>query len=69
MKLVVRRSGMLGKTIYVLDIGAELSGEKRGWIDKYKFGNSLLYSRKIRPNADPNSWRASVRSSSATPWT
>jgi hypothetical protein len=55
MKLLLRRSerqSTFGKTIYILDIRAELSDEEKGWIDKYRFGNSLLYSKKGKPNAD-----------------
>src|SRR5208337_5617012 len=54
-KLLLRRSersSVLGKSIYVLEIRAELSEEERGWITKYKFGPSLLYSKKGKPNAD-----------------
>lgn len=55
MKLLLRRTeraSTFGKPIYVLDIRAELSEEEKGWIDKYRFGNSLLYSKKGKPNAD-----------------
>jgi len=58
MKLLLRRSersGMLGKSIYVLDIRADLSSEEKGWIAKYKFGPSVLYSRKGAP-PKANSW-------------
>lgn len=56
MKLLLRRSertsAFAGKPIYILDVRAELSAEELGWIDKYKFGPSLLYSRKGKPNVD-----------------
>lgn len=57
MKLLLRRSersSVLGKPIFVLDIRAELSDEEKGWINKYKFGPSLLYTKKGKPNADTN---------------
>lgn len=57
MRLLLRRSeraSVLGKIIYILDIRAELSGEEKGWIDKYKFGNSLLYSKKGKLSVDIN---------------
>lgn len=56
MKLLLRRSerqSTFGKPIYVLEVRAELSPEELGWIDKFKFGTSLLYSRKGKPNFDP----------------
>jgi hypothetical protein len=52
MKLLLRRSersSVLGKPIYVLDVRAEISDEEKNWIGKYKFGPSLLYSRKQPP--------------------
>lgn len=55
MKLLLRRSerqSTFGKPIYVLEVRAELSPEELGWIDKFKFGPSLLYSRKGKPNVD-----------------
>ena len=56
MKLLLRRServsGVLGKPIYVLDVRADLSDEEKGWITKYRFGSSLLYSRKGKPDFD-----------------
>jgi hypothetical protein len=55
MKLLLRRSerqSTFGKPIYVLEVRAEISDEERGWIAKYKFGPSLLYSRKGKPNVD-----------------
>lgn len=55
MKLLLRRSerqSAFGKPIYVLDVRAELSPEETAWIDKFKFGPSLLYSRKGKPNVD-----------------
>ena len=55
MKLILRRSersSAFGKPIYILDVRAELSAEESGWIDKFKFGQSLLYSRKGKPNVD-----------------
>lgn len=56
MKLLLRRSerpSAFGKPIYILDVRAELSDEERGWIDKYKFGNTLLYAKKQMPTVDP----------------
>ena len=55
MKLLLRRSErstVLGKPVYVLEMRAELSAEEKGRIDKYKFGPSLLYSKKGKPNAN-----------------
>lgn len=55
MKLLLRRSeraSTFGKPIYVLDVRAELSPEEIGWIDKFKFGPSFLYTRKGKPNVD-----------------
>mgnify|MGYP001553457280 CR=1 FL=1 len=55
MKLLLRRSerqSTFGKPIYVLEVRAELSSEEISWIDKFKFGPSLLYSRKGKPNVD-----------------
>lgn len=52
MKLLLRRgerSSVLGKPVYALEMRAELSNEERGWIDKYKFGSSVLYTRKGAP--------------------
>ncbi len=57
MKLLLRRSersGMLGKSIYVLDIRAQLSDQEKSWIAKFKFGPSILYSRKGKPAGDPS---------------
>ena len=57
MKLLLRRderSSIMGKPIFVLEMRAELSEEERGWIQKYKFGPSLLYTKKGKPNADTN---------------
>lgn len=56
MKLLLRRSerqSAFGKPIFVLEVRAELSAEEMGWIDKFKFGPSLLYTRKGKPNFDP----------------
>ncbi|MDR3526083.1 MAG: hypothetical protein P4L57_02315 [Rhizomicrobium sp.] len=55
MKLLLRRderSSIMGKPIFVLEMRAELSEVERGWIQKYKFGSSLLYTKKGKPNAD-----------------
>ena len=55
MKLLLRRSeraGMLGKLVFMLDVRAELSTEETGWIDKYKFGNAILYAKKPMPHVD-----------------
>ncbi len=57
MKLLLRRSertSVLGKPVYVLEMRAQLSDEEKGWIQKYKFGPSFLYSKKGKPNADGN---------------
>ena len=57
MKLLLRRgerAATFGKPVYVLTVRADLSEEEKGWIDKYKFGKSLLYTKKGRPNVDTN---------------
>ena len=57
MKLLLRRSersSVMGKPIYILEVRVEVSQEERGWIDKYKFGPSLLYTKKGKPTGDPN---------------
>jgi hypothetical protein len=49
MKLLLRRdqkSGMLGKTAFVLDVRAELTGEEKNHIAKYKLGDTMLYERE-----------------------
>jgi hypothetical protein len=47
---------MTGKPIYVLEVRTELSAEENGWIDKYRFGNQLLYVKKPMPSdANANS--------------
>lgn len=59
MKLLLRRSersGMLGKLIYVLEVRAEVSPDERNSIAKYKFGPSILYSKKGKPTGDMNTW-------------
>ena len=59
MKLLLRRSersGMLGKLIYVLEVRAEVSSDERNSIAKYKFGPSILYSKKGAPTGDMNTW-------------
>ena len=67
MKILLRRSerssSLLGNPIYVLEVRAELSDEERVWINKFKFGKSLLYSRKGKPTIDASS--ASVTGVSA----
>ena len=58
MKLLLRRSErstVLGKPVYILEMRAQLSDEEKGWIEKYKFGPSLLYTKKGKPNANANS--------------
>jgi hypothetical protein len=48
MKLLLRRdqrSGLMGKVIFTLDVRAEISGEERACIDKYKLGKEILYAR------------------------
>ena len=57
MKLLLRRSErstVLGKPMYVLEMRAQLSEEERGWIQKYKFGPSFLYTKKGKPTGDTN---------------
>ena len=47
MKLLLRReqrSGMLGKTIFQLDVRAEISTEEKAHIAKYKLGDTSLYA-------------------------
>jgi len=59
MKLLLRRSersSVIGKPVYVLEVRVEVSQEESGWIQKYKFGPSLLYSRKGKPTGDPTTW-------------
>ena len=49
MKLLLRReqkSSMLGKISFILHVRAELTEEEKGYVDKYKMGDILLYSRK-----------------------
>lgn len=49
MKLLLRReqkSSMLGKISFILHVRAELTEEEKGYVDKYKMGDMLLYSRK-----------------------
>ncbi|HEY4941393.1 MAG TPA: hypothetical protein VII56_08185 [Rhizomicrobium sp.] len=56
MKLLLRRGerkSAFGKLVFVLEVRAEISPEENSWIDKYKLGATLLYSKKGRPNADP----------------
>ncbi len=56
MKLLLRRSERstaFGNPVYILDVRAEISTEEKGWIDKYKFGKSLLYTKNGRPTGDP----------------
>ncbi|MBS1985525.1 MAG: hypothetical protein JST16_15270 [Bdellovibrionales bacterium] len=56
MKLLLRRgerSTTFGNPVYILEVRADLSSEERAGIDKYKFGKSLLYSRKGKPDIDP----------------
>ncbi len=55
MNLLLRRSersSAFGNPIYILDVRAELSAEEKGWIDKFRFGPSLLYTRKGKPAVD-----------------
>lgn len=47
MKLLLRRdqrSGLLGKTIFMLDVRAELSAEERSSIQRYRLGDTELYA-------------------------
>jgi hypothetical protein len=49
MKLLLRRdqkSGLLGKIAFVLDVRAELTGDEKNSIAKYKLGNTMLYERE-----------------------
>ena len=56
MKLLLSRSerssSVLGNPIYILNVRADLTDEEKGWITKFKFGKSMLYSRKGKPNFD-----------------
>lgn len=55
MNLLLRRSersGVLGKLIFVLDVRAQLADEERGWIEKYRLGNCILYAKKPLPKVD-----------------
>lgn len=52
MKILLRRSERataFGNPVFVLDVRAEISPEEKASVDKYKFGKSLLYSRKAAP--------------------
>lgn len=47
MKLLLRRdqrSGLLGKMIFSLDVRADLSSEERASVQKYRLGDTQLYS-------------------------
>ena len=47
MKLLLRRdqrSGLLGKVVFSLDVRADLSGDERERIRKYKLGETELYA-------------------------
>lgn len=49
MKLLLRRdqkSGLMGKMTFVLDVRAELTGDEKNSIAKYKLGNTMLYERE-----------------------
>lgn len=55
MDLLIRRSestSTFGSAIYVLEVRAGMSDEEKGWIQKYRFGSSVLYSKKDRPAVD-----------------
>jgi hypothetical protein len=56
MDLLLRRSerasSVLGKPIYILEVRAGLSQQEMDWVQKYKFGPSILYARNARPNVD-----------------
>ena len=48
MKLLLRRdqkSGLIGKMKFVLDVRAELVGDEKSHIAKYKLGDTMLYER------------------------
>ena len=48
MKLLLRRnqkSGLIGKMKFVLDVRAELVGDEKSYIAKYKLGDTMLYER------------------------
>jgi len=48
MNLLLRRdqrSGLLGKVIFQLDVRAEISPEEMTNIQRYKLGNTLLYTK------------------------
>ena len=49
MKLLLRRdqkSGLIGKITFVLDVRAELTGDEKNSVTKYKLGNTMLYERE-----------------------
>jgi len=49
MKLLLRReqkSGMLGKVVFTLAVRAELTGEEKANVSKYKLGSTMLYERE-----------------------
>lgn len=48
MNLLLRRdqrSGLLGKVIFQLDVRAEISQEEMANIQRYKLGNTVLYTK------------------------
>src|ERR1700732_4831803 len=47
MNLLLRdqRSGLLGKVVFQLDVRAEISREEMAAIDRYRLGDSVLYTK------------------------
>ena|ERR1700741_4375200 len=49
MKLLLKRdqkSGLIGKTTFMLDVRAELTDEEKKSVAKYKLGETMLYERE-----------------------
>jgi hypothetical protein len=50
MKLLLRRDqrqSVLGKIVFTLEVRADLSGEERDAIGKYRLGDTVLYERDV----------------------
>ncbi|MEJ0019685.1 MAG: hypothetical protein WDN25_24655 [Acetobacteraceae bacterium] len=48
MNLLLRRdqrSSMMGNAVFSLEVRAEITADERRYIDRYKLGKSVLYSR------------------------
>lgn len=61
MQLLLRRdqrAGMLGGTVFKLEVRAQLSETERGHIAKLKLGNTLLYQRLDESKAPDGWWAA-----------